>query len=609
MGDIQERLSVSSSSSSSSSSLSLSTAQPKGDSLPIDGESWMIAEERAHEILNTIQPAVVSDRSRNEIIDYVRSLIMSHYGIEVFSFGSVPLKTYLPDGDIDLTVLTKQNVEDKFLEKLFDTLKSEEGESKFHVTDVQLIPAQVKVLKCNIRNIHVDISCNQTAGLCALCFLEQVDQLFGRDHLFKRSIILIKSWCYYESRILGANTGLISTYALAVLVLFIINLFHTSLSGPLAVLYKFLDYYGSFDWSNYCICVSGPVPISCLPELVVSPENGHELLLDEKFIRDCVQLYSAPTKAVETNGLEFTIKHLNIVDPLKHSNNLGKSVTKGNFQRIRHAFTLGARKLRDVLSLPGETMGWRLEKFFGNSLERNGKGQRLDVNDPVTAFGTGRSELSELSGDFEGYFGRLVYGQMYHGYSLPGTFQHSYIPVASQVRDASAWDIVRRRKNEIYLGGLNGSTSVQPLPLQSLDIVCQNMGKTRGTGTYIPDMSQQLNSDRFRDSGNENSSTHHLEASAEAKDDDGASRCCNVSGEVSTCASIEGEICVKSETSTNPDQHVLKSPRLGNLEIDAICQSSPPENHLVEVSISSRTLGMENGKEKESKSSQTLNGS
>ncbi|KAL1191720.1 hypothetical protein V5N11_013442 [Cardamine amara subsp. amara] len=44
----------------------------------------------------------------------------------------------------------------------------------------------------------------------------QVDQLFRRDHLFKHSIILIKAWCYYESRILGANTGLILIYALAV---------------------------------------------------------------------------------------------------------------------------------------------------------------------------------------------------------------------------------------------------------------------------------------------------------------------------------------------------------------------------------------------------------
>lgn len=84
MGDVQERLSVSSSSSSSTTcSLSVTTTQPKADSLPVDGEFWMIAEERAGEILNTIQPAIVSDRSRNEIIDYVHTLIKSHDGIEV----------------------------------------------------------------------------------------------------------------------------------------------------------------------------------------------------------------------------------------------------------------------------------------------------------------------------------------------------------------------------------------------------------------------------------------------------------------------------------------------------------------------------------------------
>jgi hypothetical protein len=63
----------------------------------------------------------------------------------------------------------------------------------------------------------------------------QVDRLVGKDHLFKRSIILIKAWCYYESRILGAHHGLISTYALETLVLYIFHLFHSSLNGPLAV--------------------------------------------------------------------------------------------------------------------------------------------------------------------------------------------------------------------------------------------------------------------------------------------------------------------------------------------------------------------------------------
>lgn len=63
----------------------------------------------------------------------------------------------------------------------------------------------------------------------------QVDRVVGRNHLFKRSILLIKAWCYYESRILGAQHGLISTYALETLVLFIFHFFFTYLRGPLSV--------------------------------------------------------------------------------------------------------------------------------------------------------------------------------------------------------------------------------------------------------------------------------------------------------------------------------------------------------------------------------------
>lgn len=47
--------------------------------------------------------------------------------------------------------------------------------------------------------------------------------------------MLIKAWCYYESRILGSHHGLISTYALEILVLYIFHLYHNYLDGPLAV--------------------------------------------------------------------------------------------------------------------------------------------------------------------------------------------------------------------------------------------------------------------------------------------------------------------------------------------------------------------------------------
>ena len=68
-----------------------------------------------------------------------------------------------------------------------------------------------------------------------MVFFWQVDHLINQNHLFKRSIILIKAWCYYESRILGAHHGLISTYALETLVLYIFHVFNNSFTGPLEV--------------------------------------------------------------------------------------------------------------------------------------------------------------------------------------------------------------------------------------------------------------------------------------------------------------------------------------------------------------------------------------
>ncbi|XP_057972859.1 uncharacterized protein LOC131161015 [Malania oleifera] len=366
-------------------------ANPNPSPASIGAERWRVAEQATQGIICQVQPTVVSEVRRRAVIDYVQRLLRVYVGCEVFPFGSVPLKTYLPDGDIDLTAFGVPNVEDALASDVSSVLEGEDqnSDAEFVVKDVQIINAEVKLVKCLVQNIVVDISFNQLGGLCTLCFLEQVDCLIGKDHLFKRSIILIKAWCYYESRILGAHHGLISTYALETLVLYIFHLFHSSLNGPLAVLYRFLDYFSKFDWDNYCISVNGPVRISSLPEIVAErPDNGGlDLLLTKDFLRECVDMFSVPSRVHETSSRTFLQKHLNIVDPLKENNNLGRSVSKGNFYRIRSAFTYGARKLGRILLQPEENIADELQKFFMNTLDRHGSGQRPDVQDPLPMSG------------------------------------------------------------------------------------------------------------------------------------------------------------------------------------------------------------------------------
>ncbi|XAR53969.1 Polynucleotide adenylyltransferase [Bertholletia excelsa] len=350
----------------------------------LDSERWAVAEERTAELIACIQPNPPSEERRSAVADYVQRLIMKSFPCQVFTFGSVPLKTYLPDGDIDLTAFSdNQNLKETWANQVRDMLESEEKNenAEFHVKEVQYIQAEVKIIKCLVENIVVDISFNQLGGLCTLCFLDEVDHLINQNHLFKRSIILIKAWCYYESRILGAHHGLISTYALETLVLYIFHVFNNSFSGPLEVLYRFLGFFSNFDWDNFCVSLWGPVPISSLPDVTAEPprkDNG-ELLLSKLFLEACSSVYAVFPGGQESQGQPFVSKHFNVIDPLRINNNLGRSVSKGNFFRIRSAFAFGAKRLARLLDCPRENLVYEINQFFMNTWDRHGSGNRPDA--------------------------------------------------------------------------------------------------------------------------------------------------------------------------------------------------------------------------------------
>ncbi|KAL4271425.1 hypothetical protein GQ457_13G027340 [Hibiscus cannabinus] len=238
----------------------------------ISAEYWRKAEEATQGIIARVQPTVVSEERRKAVIDYVQRLIRNYIGCEVFPFGSVPLKTYLPDGDIDLTAFGGLNLEEAMANDVCSVLEREDHNTaaEFVVKDVQLIRAEVKLVKCLVQNIVVDISFNQLGGLCTLCFLEQLR------------------------------------------------------------------------------CLKTVGEIYCLAMIF----SGN--------VWKCSQFHQGDLRLIHGT---FPQKHLNIVDPLRENNNLGRSVSKGNFYRIRSAFTYGARKLGQILSQPEESIGDELHKF------------------------------------------------------------------------------------------------------------------------------------------------------------------------------------------------------------------------------------------------------
>lgn len=61
------------------------------------------------------------------------------------AFGSVPLKTFLPDGDVDLTALSDSAVGDTLINNVRRILESEESniDAELEVKDVKFIEAEV----------------------------------------------------------------------------------------------------------------------------------------------------------------------------------------------------------------------------------------------------------------------------------------------------------------------------------------------------------------------------------------------------------------------------------------------------------------------------------
>uniref|UniRef100_A0A804QHB9 PAP/OAS1 substrate-binding-related domain-containing protein n=3 Tax=Zea mays TaxID=4577 RepID=A0A804QHB9_MAIZE len=356
------------------------------------------AEAAAGEVVLRVHPTREAERRRQDVIAYLRRLIGSCLGCEVFAFGSVPLRTYLPDGDVDITVLGNTWLNSTFIDDVRSMLQSEQEncDAEFKLTGLQFINAEVKLIKCVIENIIVDVSFNQIGGVSTFCFLELVDRQIGQNHLFKRSIMLIKAWCYHESRILGAHHGLISTYALETLVLYIFNMFHKSLHGPLEALYRFLEYFSKFDWDRYGISLNGQVDLS---SLTVEPTDVQgESLLGKELQQGYLDRLVVIPNEFDGCGTQFRQKFLNIIDPLKANNNLGRSVSKANFYRIRSAFSFGAQKLGQILLLPSEYIRDEIYGFFANTLKRHGNGERPDV-DTCSSFHPSRGPESALTED------------------------------------------------------------------------------------------------------------------------------------------------------------------------------------------------------------------
>jgi hypothetical protein len=89
--------------------------------------------------------------------------------------------------------------------------------------------------------------------------MNHMSSIIAREQLLKKSIILLKAWFTYESSFLGSYAACMATYALYVLITFVINNYEEELRTPMDVFRKFFEIWGEFDWDSNIVTLFTPI--------------------------------------------------------------------------------------------------------------------------------------------------------------------------------------------------------------------------------------------------------------------------------------------------------------------------------------------------------------
>lgn len=122
-------------------------------------------------------------------------------------------------------------------------------------------------------SVEVEIGTNQRAEAALLAFYQEFADLVGKNQLFKRSLLLVRSWWFYETAAYIGSTikSYLTESTLTMMVVAIFNQHHKQLLTPLHVLVMFLVEYCDYDGANNVITLQGVVP---LKEVAVSSTNN-----------------------------------------------------------------------------------------------------------------------------------------------------------------------------------------------------------------------------------------------------------------------------------------------------------------------------------------------
>ena len=245
-------------------------------------------------ILDIIGPTPERENERNINLSIVKGIIINifnkklrDYTTYISTYGSFPIKSYLKNADIDITIFFESKLEKKVLidlpldliNKAILLIKEEferyNKESSFELfSDIKIIKADIRLLKCKIGSISLDISVNNFSGLYKIVLINYIENQFksqfnkknlfsdtsysdNKINIFRRTLLLIKGWCSYEGNLMGSNIGLMASYTLEILVIYTFNMYYEFIYNEFDGFEKFFELMEKIDWEKNIISLFG----------------------------------------------------------------------------------------------------------------------------------------------------------------------------------------------------------------------------------------------------------------------------------------------------------------------------------------------------------------
>ena len=392
-------------------------------------------------IIKLVGPNEERENERNLKYTLVKKIIEDFLIVQypdyipyIFLYGSFPLKNYLKDSDMDITIIFENKLDHKIILDLsqdiineilskikdsFENYNKKNNQTLFY--DINIINANIKLLKCQIQSIPLDISINNFFGLLKIIFMNnifnQIEKTFKNKNeennnlevnnkliIFKRTIILIKAWCTYEGSLMGSNIGLMASYGLEILILYMFNLYYKDINNEIEGFFYFFNLMKNVDIENNIFSIFGLIPINEFhSKFFISEKDKNNIgsepfwyinndekkndnyLFNLKEIKEIlIKINNSPINISINNNKNkneilfkksFTEKLFNILDPIKLENNLGKSINYHSFSKMKGVLKYITKEFNNIIEIKKKEDPFlyinSLLKLFYNTLSMN----------------------------------------------------------------------------------------------------------------------------------------------------------------------------------------------------------------------------------------------